>query len=332
MTSTSRGRAAAARRAPGVGFAGDREQRHVGADRIGAAKSADHVPVIRSPGCGIQFPARLLGLHPGPPEWHERVLGRVGQQGVHQVGGQVPLEVGVEQHVLVGHAVAQRVLPLANQRACAGRQSPLDVGDFVVVGASQPVQQLGVARRQQALPIQGPADQTPRRARLMIQDATDGRRQLRPVCRVRRTPERTDSPAMWSSVSATTTGERRRRWNRARSGQCMRQLPGPRGSPQEPQAAGPAASTRRSRHAPRTSRSACAAPDARTLGTGPVDGRSGRWLRSGGRSDRSGIRRWARSAHYRKGRMRDAWCRHRQRESPTSDVTDARLPSAEYPT
>ena len=228
--------------APGVRFAGDGQQRHVRAHRIGAPKSADHVPVIRSPGCGIQFPSRLLGLHPGPPEWHQRVLGRVGQQGVHEVGGQVPLEVGVEQHVFVGHAVAQGVLPLANQGACAGRQSPLHVGDFVMVGPSQPVQQVGSRESSAGLvrPVTGGRDST---ACAAGDRGPDGW----PSTAAPSVPRRTHAPAHGTARPCGPGYRRRRRGSGGGggtgqdSGQCVRQLPGPRGSPQEPQAAGPAA-------------------------------------------------------------------------------------------
>lgn len=105
---------------------------------------------------------------------------------------------------------------------------------------------------------------------------------------------------MWSSVSATTTGERRRRWNRAlapvsASDNCRGRVDRRRSRRQR---------VRRGnwcyrRRARQTSRPACEGPVGRIAGTGPVADHSGRWLRSGGHSGRSGIRRWARWDHYR---------------------------------
>jgi hypothetical protein len=107
-----------------------------------------------------------------------------GQQGVDQLVGQVPVQVGVEQDILVGQTMPQRMLAVANQGSRRCRQPTLKLGNFVVVGAPEPVEQVGVAAAAEALGVERTPDEAPRRARLRLQHAAQGRRQLREMRRV----------------------------------------------------------------------------------------------------------------------------------------------------
>ena len=80
--------------------------------------------------------------------------GPSGSSSVHQRHRQVSLEVGVEQQVLVGDAVPKGMLAVPDQRPGTGRQSPLHVGNLVVICPPEPVEQLGVPHREQTLVVE----------------------------------------------------------------------------------------------------------------------------------------------------------------------------------
>ena len=151
----------------------------------------------------------------------------------------MPLEIGVEQHVLIGDPVPQRVLPVTDQRASACRQSPLHVGDLVVIGASNSFEQFGVTQGEQPLRVERSAQQAPRRARLVIEHPADRGGQMCPVRGFGRAPQgATQAGHVVQRIGHDDGGAAAEMEQGAGSGQCIRQLPGPRGSPQEPQAAG----------------------------------------------------------------------------------------------
>ena len=165
---------------PGAWFIGDSQQGDVRAERIGTAQSAHQMPRIGRARRLGQLAPRLLRLHPCPSQWHQQVLvleSRERQQGVDEIVGEMPVQVRVEQHVFVGEVVPERMLALPEQRPGGRRQTALELGDFVVIGPPQPVQQLRVASVAESLGVERTPDDAPWRSRLRLQHAAHGRRQ-----------------------------------------------------------------------------------------------------------------------------------------------------------